>query len=119
MRCQQDRLLFGSEGSQALLADLAALDSLDSLLGLAGRSELRLDLATADGLGVRVEAEHDTQVLERVLLELELAHVLDLGAQLGLDFIRVDDTLQISIVHGRTRKTAVGNEKRGKLEIEI
>jgi hypothetical protein len=59
------------------------------------------DLGTSEDLGIRVEAVHDTLVLERVLL-LGVRTLLNLvtgRADNRLDFVRVDETVDIGVGH--------------------
>jgi hypothetical protein len=85
--------LLGSSTGGTLLLDLGDLAS-STLLG----SD---DLGTTEDLSVGVETVHDTLVLERVLL-LGVRTLLDLvtgRADNGLDFVRVDETVDIRVGH--------------------
>lgn len=64
-----------------------------------GLGSLGADLGSDRGLGVRIESEHDSAVLERVLALGERSGGLGwaLGANNRLDFIRVDQTCNISV----------------------
>eukprot|EP00959_Pyramimonas_sp_CCMP1952_P190155 3978020-Pyramimonas_sp.AAC.3 len=93
-----------------LLVELGAggLDHLGALLGnllCLGRLALllRQQLHAGGGLGVGVELEHGTQVLEGVLLE-RLARAGSLGGvDNALDLIGVDDAVQVRVGHDVAR----------------
>lgn len=84
-----------------------ALGSSDSFL-VGGSALLSEELRTTERKSVRVQADHDTQVLERVLL-LAAASVRDLlGVDDGLDFIGVDETGEVRVGHARAWESVVG-----------
>jgi len=88
---------------------LLALGLQDLLLGFG--SELNASLT----LGIRIQLNEDTEVLEWVLL---LGTVLDhlLGStENGLDFVRVDDTVEIGVDDLGVRKAVIDLGSRGLL----
>lgn len=87
-------------GILALGIDKSGLLGNSSLLSLDGTA-LLVD-------GSRVELGHNSEILERVLLELDTSGLLDGRFDNALDLIRVDDTTDISIGHHGTGQVVVG-----------
>jgi len=98
-----------AEGSLALLLGGGLESSQVGRLGglVLGLLELELELSTALSLCVGVEADESTNVAERVELAGKTASVLLLAVKLGLNFIRVDDTGNISVGHNGVGKSEV------------
>jgi len=100
----------GVEGGSSLLGGLSLLGlglaNLNLLVGsgtLGARTRSK-NLSTTGRDGVRVELNHETEVLERVLLaSTELVGGL-LRTKSRLDLIRVDDSGQVRVGHLGTRK---------------
>jgi len=79
------------------------------LFGFAGSTTLCSQfLGAADRGGVRVQANFDAQVLQRVLLEARTFADGAGGTDLGLDFIGVDQSCDVRVGHDGTRESVTG-----------
>jgi len=85
--------------------DLSHFFSLLSVLGLQ-------DGSPPLGLGVRVEFDEETEVLERVLLVDDVFLRSLLGSKVRLDFLGVDQTTQIGVGEGNSGKSESNLEFR-------
>merc|ERR1719231_2004364 len=102
-------ILSTSEGGALLLGIglLSIFRSLDALalvlqqLLLLVASLLGKELHATKGLSIRVQLDHGTQILERVLLVHHAEELRGLSRlELRLDLVGVDDTSEVSVDHG-------------------
>merc|ERR1712137_1172830 len=95
----EEGLGVGTDAGALLQGNLGA--SSLACLGLLGGDQL----ATTDSLGVGVELEHDASVAQGVLLAGSLGRLGGVGGtNNGLNFVTVDETVQVGVGHHGSRK---------------
>jgi hypothetical protein len=94
-------------------------DSLAEGLSLFGGGLRAEKGSSSEGLGIRIQFDHHSQIAQRVLLVDSVLLGSDLLAKMGLDLLRVDDATEIRVGDLGLRKSESNLEFRRLLEGSI